>query len=36
MKRRWLLLAAVPVLAGLGLAFYGSVQQVRESAARMH
>ena len=36
MRRRWLFLATVPVIAGLALALYGSVLHVRESAARMN
>ena len=35
MRRRWLFLATVPVVAALGLALYGWVEHVQESAARM-
>lgn len=35
MRTRWPLLAALPMAAGLGLAVYGSVLRVQESAARM-
>jgi hypothetical protein len=35
MKPRLLLVGALAMLAGLGVALYGSVQNVRESAARL-
>jgi hypothetical protein len=36
MKARLLLLGVVTITTALGVALYGSVQKVREAAARMH